>query len=172
MENNAKVCPSCGTNYQELPDKCEYCKYPFSGSDTEKSMFVAHKIMNAGRIDKTQSSLKRSRIILFVVAAVYLMFGLLSFPDMLELIANLFLGFIFLIFAIIIKKAPLVSVIVPLTLVIGFNILSFLIHPALIFSGLLWKVLIIGSLSYSLYGIILSEKIKGESKYLASKDYK
>lgn len=44
-------CPTCKIDYNEEPEKCDKCGYPFSGTDKERAYFIAHHVMN--RVDKT-----------------------------------------------------------------------------------------------------------------------
>lgn len=42
-------CPTCKTDYEVQPEKCNKCGYPFSATDKERSHFIAQQILNKGK---------------------------------------------------------------------------------------------------------------------------
>ena len=169
-------CPTCKTDYESQPDKCNNCGYPFNGTDKEKSHFVAHQIMKKGKISDTKDSIKRTRTILFVIAGFNIVIPFFKFANAqyggLMIAMSIFIGLIFLVFGFTAKKKPFISIIIPLILLIIFYVIDAIIEPTTLIRGIVWKILFIGSMIYSLISIIESEKIKRESEHLATKDYK
>lgn len=169
-------CPTCQTDYEIQPDKCNKCGYPFIGTDKEKSHFVAHQIMKKGKISDTKDSIKSTRTILFVIAGFNIVIPFFKFANAqyggLMIGMSVFIGLIFLIFGFTANKKPFISILIPLILLILFYVLVAIIEPINLIRGIVWKILFIGSMIYSLISIIESEKIKKESEYLATKDYK
>lgn len=175
MRNNLIKCPTCKTEYENQPEKCHHCSYPFSGTDKERAQFVAHLIMKKGEISETKDHIKETRTILFIIAGANIVLPFFQYTDeefgVLYIILSILIGLTFLFFAFSIKKNPLPSILIPLILLLLFYTIETIIDPTFLVRGIIWKFLFIGSMIYSLVGIIQSEKIKMESEYLATKKY-
>ncbi|MEM9685444.1 MAG: hypothetical protein AAF934_00800 [Bacteroidota bacterium] len=169
-------CPTCKTGYETQPDKCNKCRYPFSGTAKEKSHFVAHQIMKKEKISDTKNSIKNTRTILFAIAGFNIVIPFFKFSNAqyggLMIAMSVCIGLIFLIFGFTAKKKPFISILIPLILLILFYVLDAIIEPTTLFQGIVWKIVFVGSMIYSLVSIVESEKIKKESEHLAAKDYK
>jgi len=169
-------CPTCKADYDVQPDKCDKCGYPFAGTDIEKSHFVAHQILKKGKISDTKDSIKKTRTVLFVIAGFYFVIPFFQFANAqfagLLIGMSIFIGLIFMVFGFTAKKKPFISILIPLIILIVFYLLDALFDPTTIFRGIVWKILFIGSMVYSLISIKESEKIRKESEHLASNDYK
>lgn len=169
------ICSTCSTEYNTQPAKCDNCGYPFLGDDSAKSKFVASQIIKRGSMGETKDRLQVSRNLLFamsgfnlvVTARFFFRYGM-DFT----FIANLIITLTFLFFAFYIRRKPLISVVIPLILLICFYSLQAISGMFILLHGIIWKSAFIVILSYSLVGIIKSERIKKESKYLADQDYK
>jgi hypothetical protein len=172
--NELKNCPTCKTEYELQPEKCGNCGYPFSGTDNEKSHFIAHQILKKGHISDARDSVKNARTILFVIAGFNIVFPFFYFWDVpnntLSISISVIIGLIFLSFGFLVKKMPFESILIPLILLLFFYIINALIDPMTLFQGIIWKALIVGGLSYSLIRVRKSEKIKKQSKHLAEND--
>lgn len=169
-------CPTCKTAFEQQPAKCENCGYPFSGTHDERAHFVAHHIMKKGKLSDTKDSIKQARIILFIIAGFNIIVPIFSYANAqsgwIVMEISMLIGILFLFFGIMAKKKPFVSLLIPLILLITAYLVNFLIEPISLLQGILWKVIFIGALVYSLVSIRESEKIIKESKYMASQDYK
>ncbi|QQS50991.1 MAG: hypothetical protein IPM71_15665 [Bacteroidota bacterium] len=174
--NEMIKCPTCKTEYEQQPDNCGNCGYPFSGTDKEKSHFVAHQILKKGKISDTKENIRNARIILFVIAAFNILLPILKYSEVtnggVQIGIGIFIGFIFLFFGIIAKKKPFISILIPLILLIIFYALIAIIQPISLVQGVVWKVIFITGLVYSLITIKESDKIKKESSHLSKIDYK
>ncbi|MFT5600648.1 MAG: hypothetical protein ACI9N1_000884 [Flavobacteriales bacterium] len=169
-------CPTCKTEFEAAIDNCDSCGFPFAGTDKEKSVFIGQQIMKKGKISETKKSINQTRIVLFVIAAFYIIVPFLQYSNVQSatvLIAlNVIVGLVFLTFGVILKIQPFIFILIPLLILIGFYTLAAIIDPLSLMQGLLWKALFISSMLISLKGIWDSEKIKKESGHLASKNYK
>ena len=174
--DDLKKCPTCKTVYELQPDKCDNCGYPFSGTDMDKSHFVAHQVLKKGKISDTRDRIKNARIILFVIAGFNIIVPFFQYSNTdfggVLIGLSILIGLIFLVFGILAKRKPFISLLIPLILLLVFYLLDFIVEPATLFRGMLWKALFIGGLLYGLISIKESEKIKKESNHLAMKDYK
>ena len=169
-------CPNCKTDYETTPDQCANCGYPFAAGDKEKSQFIARQIMKRGKIKDTRNSIRSARIILFIIASINIIFPViisLTRPvHEITLVLGLITGLVFLVFGFTAKKYPFISVLIPLIFLVIVYGLSAIADPSSIMRGILWKIIFLSILIYSLVNIIQSEQIKSESKHLAEKDYK
>lgn len=164
-------CPTCKTEYQEAPSKCNNCGYPFSASEDEKSKFVAHQILKKSDISSTKDSVRTARGILFFIAAVNILMSFamyMNYPFL--LVISLCIGMIFLFLAFAAKSKPFISIMSGLILLTLLYVLQILYIPEQMFNGIIWKILFLGGLVYSLISIKKAEKIKKESDYLSSMD--
>jgi hypothetical protein len=175
METQIK-CPTCKTEYAQQPETCWNCSYPFSGTDKEKSKFIAQQILKKGQISDTKDSIRKARIILFVIAAFSIVIPFIRYANVpfgsIMIVLSVFIGLIFLFFGFMAQKKPFISILIPLILLVLFYLIEFAIEPLSLFKGILWKALFVGGLVYSLINIRKSEKIKGESQHLSAHDYK
>ncbi|WMI65997.1 hypothetical protein RBH94_02290 [Aestuariibaculum sp. YM273] len=161
---NNLQCPACKKEYQEQLSICNNCNFPFNGSEKEKGIHIGRFISAKGVITDSDNSIEKSQQILFFITGLNVLFLIVgiwnSSYDIIDLILNGIISIIFLLCAIFIKKKPLLLTSIPLLLMIGINILNYILEPRSILNGILMKVAIIGSLIYSIYLIISSEKFK------------
>ena len=174
--NEVHICPVCKAEYQELPEKCNRCGFPFNASELEKSHYIAHQILKEGNISDTKDNIMQSRIILLFIAVLNIVFPFITYynsPNATVVIGfSVIIGLIFLVFAFTAKKIPFLSLLIPLVMLIIIYSIEFIIDPYLLLNGISWKLVYIIFLSYSLYRNHKSNKIKKESEYLSKKDYK
>ncbi|MFD1096002.1 hypothetical protein [Salegentibacter chungangensis] len=162
MENN--ICPACKATQIETRDTCGNCEYPFKGTEEERSLHIGKFISRKSIIDTSETAIKRSRNILFVLAGLNMLFILINVSDpqfmVIDIILNFILGLAFLIFGFLIPKSPVVFTIIPLILLLLVYLLNALIDPETLASGFIMKLAIIGTLGYGVYINIKSEKFK------------
>ncbi|MCH3882854.1 MULTISPECIES: hypothetical protein [Tenacibaculum] len=158
------ICLACKNESTQSVDNCIKCDFPFNGSEQEKSKHIGQFIMKKGVVYDTDESLGRSKKIISIIAlfnTIFLIFGLYNGQiDILNIILNLIVIFIFIWCAITIKKNPFEKTLIPLILFISIIILNFIINPNTLFQGILWKIIFIGSLSYSMYLVKSTEKFR------------
>ncbi|UZR99287.1 hypothetical protein [Chondrinema litorale] len=172
--SNPIICPTCKVEYGIEPAQCNHCGFPFAADDKAKSKFIADQIIKKGSIGDTTDRLNVSRNILFAIAAVNLFYTFLLISNLgfnIISIFDLVVVATFLFFGFYIKKKPLISVVIPLSLLIFFYILQALIDINILFNGIVWKIVFIMVLSFSIYSILKSEKIKKESSFLSKQKY-
>lgn len=174
--SDTTICPTCKAEYQQQPNVCHYCGYPFAGTEQEKSHFVAHQILKKGTISDTKDSIRNARTILFVIAGFNIVFPFFRFANTqfggIMIAFSMLIGLVFLFFGFMAKRKPFISILIPFILLVVFYLLDLWLSPATFGRGIFWKVLFVGGLIYSLICIKKSDRIKTESSFLASKDYK
>ena len=74
-------CPTCKTEFEAAIDNCDSCGFPFAGTDKEKSVFIGQQIMKKGKISETKKSINQTRIVLFVIAAFYIIVPFLQYSN-------------------------------------------------------------------------------------------
>ncbi|MFO7939350.1 MAG: hypothetical protein R6U66_06330 [Bacteroidales bacterium] len=168
-------CPTCHTTYPREPkDNCYHCGYPFHGTEKEKAVFVATKIMNRDRIVDTTKSIRRARYILFALGGIHLLLALLPgfyyYPS--QVILGGSLGVIYLVLGYLAKSYPLGTIFIALILLLSLYAVNAWIEPFSLFRGILWKVLILTGLIYALVDVMRANRLRKQSQYLSTISYK
>ncbi|PCE66378.1 hypothetical protein [Sediminicola luteus] len=161
-----KVCPACGFYSLEAHHFCDNCNYPFSGTDKERSVHIARFIDAKGVVADAEDSILRSQKIIFAVAAVNTVFMVIGAVnggmDVLGFGLTLIVTVTILLCGVFIKKQPVFFTLVPLILIVATYIINFTISPESIFRGIIFKLIIIGSLGYSIYLVKQAERFKNQ----------
>ena len=163
MEANNLICPSCNEEVSRISVYCENCKFPLSGTDKEKAIFIGQQTLNKSKIDNSESVIKRTQIILYVVVGFQVLNAFLvyyNFESVIDTVFYLVIGLILGVFAFLLPKKPIVFIISALAVILGYYLLLFLANPFLLYSGILWKCIIVMALLYALYTVVESQKIK------------
>ena len=160
-------CPACKIENENTIKNCKNCEYPFNGTEKEKGIHIGRFINKKGIVNDSDESIMKSQKILIGVGIFNLVFLLIGFSnggiDVFGIIFNGIITGIILLCGIFIKKKPVTLTLIPLILIIGINILNFIFDPNSILNGILMKIVIIGSLGYSLY--LVSQMKKFKKKY-------
>jgi len=160
------ICPACKKEHIEQLDICNNCSFPFNGTEKEKAIHIGRFINKKGVLTDSSDSIKKSQLILFAIAgfnALFLIAGLFNGNLLpIDIILNTIVTLTFLLCGFFIYKKPVLLTVIPLILIIGINILNYFIEPSSIFRGIIIKLIIIGSLIYSIYLIKSAENFKKE----------
>tara|TARA_R110000868_G_scaffold354220_2_gene615533 strand:+ start:68 stop:574 length:507 start_codon:yes stop_codon:yes gene_type:complete len=153
MENI--VCPACKKENKEQLETCNNCNFPFNGTEQEKGVHIGRFINKKSVITDSEGAIKKSQFILYAIAAynaIFLIIGLFgSQLNVFDLLLNFVVVGIFVLCAFFIQKKPLLLTLIPLILILGINMLNYFIEPSSVFRGIVFKLIIIGSLIYSIY---------------------
>lgn len=159
-------CPACKNELLEKIDYCTKCKFPFKGDETEKAIHIGRFIDKKGVIMDSESSIEKSQIILYAITllnfSVLILNIIFNGLIFLDLAINIILTLSFLYCAVNIRKNPIRLTVIPLTILIVIYGLNFLIDPMTLARGLFLKIIIIGSMIYSIYLIKSAERFKKE----------
>lgn len=157
-------CPACKTETTNNEAFCSTCNFPYTGTDKEKAIHIGQFIKQKGVITDSGSSIERSQKILYIVSLINLLlimynFLWLKFPITL-LLPDTIVAIILTFCAYKIHSNPLLFIIIPLTLLIVIYTINYFIDPYLIIRGILFKLIILGSLIYSIYMIYNAKQFK------------
>lgn len=159
-----KVCPSCKNQNEANVGFCCKCEFPFNASDKEKSIHIGKFISNKGIILDSEDSLAKSQNLLYLAAGFYIIGVIINFStlkqDIFSLIFNIGVIFIIALCGYLLKKSPLIFLSIPLALLLFIYTINYLIDYRTLMQGIIFKILILGSLIYSIYNYKLSEKFK------------
>jgi hypothetical protein len=148
------TCPAC-KNEIETAEFCPLCEFPFNGSEIEKAKHIGRFINKKGVIVDSKDSLKTSRNFVLAAAGFYALSFILNIDIFLNNMIYLFveLGVIITLVtcAMLIKKQPLVFLGIPLALLLFIYTIQYLADERTLMQGIIFKILIIGSLIYSIY---------------------
>jgi len=171
-----ETCPICKTTYEAVPNTCSKCRYPFSATEKEKSVFIGQYFVKSGKISDTKDAIKRARIILWIIGGSNVIIPYIKFfinpVFSYDVVIGPTIGLIFIVFGFYSYKKPLISIWIPLVLLLLFYTSDVVVDSANILRGIIWKALYTGVLIYCLISIYQSEKIKKESNFLKDQDYK
>ena len=159
-----KICPACKNSCPFEAMFCEKCEFPFKGTEKEKSIHIGRFIGDKGIIIDAEDALIRSRNLLYIAAGLYTLGVIINMSLLLNnlfvLAFNILIIITFVVSALFLKKSPLTFLILPLALLLSIYTINFIIDPNTLVQGILFKILIIGSLIYSIYNFVASEKFK------------
>lgn len=166
-----KECKYCKSETNEEITICEICNYPIKGNEKEQASFIAKQVVQKSDVEESIERLKKSRMILFLLGAFNIIAPftpLVKNPTSFQYIFSITLGVILIGFGFLTFKKPKIALLIPLSLFVVYYLLLFLINPIYLFSGMLWKMIIIMGLGYGYFSVRKSDEILKENKYLAS----
>jgi hypothetical protein len=159
------VCYHCKKpNLKETDVYCDNCGFPQRGNELEQRKFIAK--FNADKMfqDQLQHSIKKARNILYILAGLNALFGivlgLLMTVDIPVLIVCIVSALIYLGLGIWSKSKPFPAIITGFIFYITLIIISAIVDPATIIQGIIWKVVIISGFYYGYKGAKEAEEIK------------
>ncbi|WP_194766798.1 hypothetical protein [Tamlana sp. I1] len=164
-------CKNCKTERIESEEFCDLCNYPIKGTEKEQAAFIAKQIMQKSDVLQSIERLKKSRNILFLLGAFNIIVPFLpifKISTTFEYVFSISLGLILVGFGFLTFKKPKIALFIPLSLFIIYYVILFLINPIYLFSGMIWKMIIIMGLGYGYLSVKKSDKILKENTYLAS----
>ena len=164
-------CPACKEPQEINVSNCTNCRFPFTGSTQEKSKHIAQFINKKSVINDAEEALSRSKKILFLISGYNFLFILVSIlsstieVDVFSISINLILGLGFVICGLLLKKSPMFFSVFPLGMILGLYTVNFILDPDLAMRGIIYKLIIVGSLIYSIY---LLQKAKTFNKQFSA----
>lgn len=146
MENEL-ICSKCGSSLNENDVFCNSCGFPERGTleDKKKYNFSIHLKKNV--IEDANKKLNNVKILLYVITGLNVIIGLINLSNdysYAQGIGNLIAAALFLGCALWVNNQPLVGVLAAFILWILLQLSVVLINPALLFSGIILKVIFIG----------------------------
>ncbi len=162
-------CPNCKESISRIEFECSNCKFPLSGSEKEKAVFIGRQISNRSKIDDAKTSQNKVRIILYIIGGFQLLnalIGILNGYDASSYLFFLILGSIFIVFGYLSPKKPLVFISLALILLLGYYAFLYSISPRYLTQGLIWKIVSVSFLAYGLVKSLEERQLKKQNKFL------
>ena len=169
MKNALLICENCEIEISQVQITCENCGYPLAGTKKEKYLFLKQQITHKSAIKHAGKLQRRSSYILYIIGAFQIITAGLNYSNYKvreEFIIYAFLGLIFMIFGFFSSKKPLVFISLGLALILFLYVVDFIMDSSSIFRGILWKIVIVSTLSYALITSFREQKIKVKNKSL------
>ena len=130
--------------------------------DFTEFKFVGKLAGKAWKLEQAVEKIKRAKLTLFILGGLIIIPSLmyLLVGDILLFISSLVIGCVFIIAGIMVKKYPIVSIIIPLVLYLALILLETIEDPFSLYKGLVWKIIFIFLLGYGAYSAIIAKRIK------------
>jgi len=166
------TCQNCQITINETIEDCLNCGFPISGSQEDKTKFIAAIVTQEGEIRDAFRKLNVARGVLVFLAVFHLLIvPLLNFSSMTP--ADLYYYFIsggfFAFCAALSFKFPSAALGISLGVIVGFYVLLASFDISLLLAGWLWKIVILAFLTLGLVYVLKSKRILAKNSYLASK---
>lgn len=137
---------------------CSNCGYPENGTDKERTRFFAKRTIEKHERIDARKQIKSARNTLYTLCGIMLVFGVIIFfgnNSVLELGIHLFFSFLYLTLAFWSEKKPFEALLIALLLYVTLLVIGFIDNPRSIFSGIIWKVIIISFLGKGMYSAFI-----------------
>ena len=169
MEVSALTCDNCKVEVSPVEIHCENCGYPLAGTEKEKALFIGRQIANKSTIREAGRLQRRSSYILYAIGGLQIFSAVYSYMQIQELIIliiTVMIGAAFIAFGYFSTKKPILFVSLGLGLILFLYTLDYIFDPNALFRGILWKIIIISTLIYTLVNSFEEQKIKKSNKSL------
>lgn len=163
---NKIFCPNCYTEFQNQPDRCS-CGYPFIGSDMDKYKFMSQKAKKAKTVAEGHNAADYARLILFIIGGINLLISItfiisrnsspiytVSFIYSILLIGLGFVSF----------KEPFLSLLLGFIVLLIISIITGLVDPKMLLSGLPTRLLFVSGFIYGLIKVKKAQNVLKEEK--------
>ncbi|WP_420571102.1 hypothetical protein [Kordia sp.] len=163
MEETEIICPNCKEEVSQVAIYCEYCKFPVSGTDKEKAIFIGQQTLNKSKVVSSEKVISRTQTILYIVAGFKVLnavLAYLNFKSVIDAVFFVVIALILAVFSYLLPKKPVLFISLALGVILCYYLLLFLVSPMLLFNGILWKCCILMALFYALYTVVESQKLK------------
>ncbi|WP_299216847.1 hypothetical protein [uncultured Dokdonia sp.] len=158
------ICPACNKEHIKSLDTCNICAFPFNGTEKERAIHIGKFISTKGVLIDSDTTIKKIQQLFYFIGGFNLMLLVMHSLIGIVYIVNSILDFIFFVIfitcGIFIRKNPLVFTIIPLVFMIGINALYYIIDPELVLKGIIYKIIIVGCLLYSIYIVLKAQDFK------------
>ena len=163
------LCKACNDTYQTDDLYCNGCGFPLAGTDQQQSFYLSEryaKELDLADLNVNAETARKSLYWIAGVIAVSSTIGYFLAEDSTDKVAILITTIIlvgaFIGFALWGRKKPAAAIISGLALYSLIQVLNIAMNPASIFSGIIWKVLIISYLIKGLKSVLEADKLKKE----------
>ena len=139
-------CTHCLKTIPEENKFCEHCGYPQNGTVSEKSKFHSERILSNSKSKEAPRLIRKARNTLFFISGIAFLVGIyyhFAQDDTATFISSTILAGAYLILAFWSQKKPLVSLVLALLLFLTNIVINGIIDTSTIYSGILFKGIII-----------------------------
>lgn len=140
-------CSRCTATLNEEDIFCSVCGYPENGSQEEKDKYKYRIKLKKDVVTDAEKKLKNVKVLLMVIAGINLAFGIFYLTDeatFADGISSLIGTLVFLGCVAWVNKKPLMGVLAAFIFYILLQLSVVLVDPALLFQGILLKIVFIG----------------------------
>ena len=166
---NENYCPNCKEEISQIEFECTNCKFPLSGTEKEKSIFIGRQISNKSKISSAEEHQGKVSRILYLVGAFQLLNAYISYSKNYGFENTMFyviLGLLLVVFGYFSTKKPLLFITLALGLILGYYTILYINNPEFLLRGILWKIVIISFLIYGIVQSLQEQKLKKENGFL------
>ena len=168
--SSMNTCEVCNIKISD-ENICPVCYYPLKGTKEEQVKYRAKQVMQKSDVKESFTKLNKARIILFAIGGLYFLLSIYLLSKSAPYIVvypGLGISVFFLGFGFLSYKFPIVSLAISFGVIVFYYLILFMISPALLWSGLLWRAIIFFGLGYGLLSVVKAAKILKKNPYLAS----
>ncbi len=161
------VCHYCNsTGLAEQIAFCPNCRFPQRGSQSEMKNFLLNITNKNQLLSEQKKAIEKARNILFILAAINFVVGILlgvviTF-NIAMLIGSMIGAGIYFGLGMWSRKKPFPAILSGFFVYIVFNVIAAITDPHTLYQGILWKVLIISGFIYGYKGVKDSQKLEKE----------
>ncbi len=169
---NPSVCYYCkSTGLTSTDNFCPNCGFPQRGTQISMKRFINNIRNKHILLADQKKAISKARNILFALSGLFVLYAFVwAFADgefsAVVLIAGLVISAIYLSLALWSRKHPFPAILSGFFFYTTLIVLMAIIDPASIFSGLMWKVIIIGAFYYGYKGVKDSEVLEKELEFI------
>lgn len=161
-------CNACYKAYTPNDSFCNSCGYPLQGTPQQQDFFISERTVKEIDLSSMNEAVRKAGNSLFWIAGLTALSFLFILATVAEedrssvLIANTFLVVAFLALGFLSRSKPTAALISGLSLYLIIHILNAIDNPLTIFSGIIFKVIIIGYLIKGIKAVLDADKLKKE----------
>lgn len=163
---NKIFCPNCYTEFQTQPDNCS-CGYPFNGSEMEKYKFMSQKAKKVNTVVEGNKAADYARLIFFLVGGINLLISIcfiISKNSSPIYTVSLVYSILLIGLGFVSFKEPFLSLLLGFIVLLIIIIITGLIDPAMLLSGLPIRILFITGFIYGLIKVKKAQNLLNKDK--------
>ena len=176
LSETVTTCPECSTTIAPGKIFCNNCGFPVNGSDEQKKDWDINRYVLQAKLDIAKKRIRSAGIWLYVLAGIAILVGLvigfLMPPSVAHNLSGtspavfgiiyVTMGLMYLGLGLLSRKRPFAALLIALIVYITIILMSAIASPVSIFSGIIFKVLIIIALVRGVMSGYEAEKLKKE----------
>lgn len=155
---------NCGNCNAEISTEkfCTRCGFPANGTDEEKTQYKGRVYNTKLSLKEAQEKIDKAKLIIYLLAGLEFIFAMVygfGKDDIPTMIVELIVCVLYLILAVWANKNPFGAILTCFIVYLTLQVIRIVVEPATIFSGILWKILIIGGFIKGLQSASEAQKL-------------